>query len=119
MTRDDAARTARANMGSVAAIKDHTRDAGWESTIEGFWQDVRYAARALLRAPGFSLTVFATLAIAIGGNTAIFQLADAVRLRPLPVEPRSHRRSADDASGARADGTVLRPAAVVHVCAVG
>jgi putative ABC transport system permease protein len=86
MTRDDAARTARANMGSVAAIKDHTRDAGWESTIEGFWQDVRYAARALLRAPGFSLTVFATLAIAIGGNTAIFQLADAVRLRPLPVE---------------------------------
>ena len=86
MTRDEAARTARANMGSVAAIKDHTRDAGWESTIEGLWQDVRYAARALRKAPGFSLTVFFTLAIAIGGNTAIFQLADAVRLRPLPVD---------------------------------
>jgi predicted permease len=86
MTREDAARTARANMGSVAAIKDQTRDAGWESTLDGLWQDVRYAARALRRAPGFSLTVFVTLAIAIGGNTAIFQLADAVRLRPLPVD---------------------------------
>ena len=86
MTRDDAARAARANMGSVAAIKDHTRDAGWESAIEGLWQDLRYATRALGRAPGFSLTVFLTLAIAIGGNTAIFQLADAVRLRPLPID---------------------------------
>ena len=86
MSRDAATRVARAAFGSVAAVKDHTRDAGWESTVEGLWQDVRYAIRALRRAPGFSITVFLTLTIAIGGNTAIFQLADAVRLRPLPVD---------------------------------
>ncbi len=86
MTPEAARRTARAAFGSVAAVKDHTRDAGWESSVEGLWQDVRYAMRALRRAPGFSATVFLTLTIAIAGNTAIFQLADAVRLRPLPVD---------------------------------
>ena len=86
MTPEAARRTARAAFGSVAAVKDHTRDAGWESSVEGLWQDVRYALRALRRAPGFAATVFLTLTIAIAGNTAIFQLADAVRLRPLPVD---------------------------------
>ena len=86
MTPEAARQAALAEMGSVAAIKDHTRDAGWESWVEGVVQDVRYAVRTLRRAPGFSLTVFLTLTIAIGGNTAIFQLADAVRLRPLAVD---------------------------------
>ena len=86
ITPEAARRAARAEMGSIAAIKDHTRDAGWEAWAEGLWQDMRYAARALRRAPGFSATVFLTLTIAIGGNIAIFQLADAVRLRSLPVD---------------------------------
>jgi len=86
MTPDAARRAARAAFGSVAAVKDHTRDTGWEAMVEGVWRDVRYAVRALRRAPGFSATVVLTLSIAIGGNAAIFQLADAVQLRPLPVD---------------------------------
>ncbi|MBY0375838.1 MAG: ADOP family duplicated permease, partial [Bryobacteraceae bacterium] len=42
------------------------------------------ALRQLLRRPGFSLTVIATLALAIGANSTIFSFIDAVLLKPLP-----------------------------------
>jgi len=46
--------------------------------------ELRIAARGLRRRPLFSLAVVATLALAIGSNTAIFTLVRAVLLRPLP-----------------------------------
>jgi predicted permease len=48
-------------------------------------RDVRYALRALLRAPTFASTVIATLALGIGANAVIFSAVDAVLLRDAPV----------------------------------
>ena len=48
-------------------------------------RDIRYALRALLRAPTFAATIIATLSLGIGANAAIFSAVDAVLLRDAPV----------------------------------
>ena len=46
--------------------------------------DLRISIRQLLRKPGFTLAIIATLALGIGANSAIFSLINAVLLQPLP-----------------------------------
>lgn len=54
--------------------------------MNSFFQDLRYGARMLRKNPGFAIAAIFTLALGIGGNTAIFTVTSSVLLKALPYQ---------------------------------
>ncbi|MEO5800142.1 MAG: ABC transporter permease [Gemmatimonadales bacterium] len=100
----EAARQSRIAFGGVEQVKDSVRDARGTRPFEEALRDVGYTLRNLGRNPGFAAVVILTLAIGIGGTTAVFSAVDHVLLKPLPYqEPgrlvRLYGRTTEDPAG--------------------
>jgi len=54
--------------------------------MQGLTQDIRYAARKMVRAPLFSIAMVLTVALAIAANTSIFSFVNAELIRPMPFD---------------------------------
>jgi predicted permease len=84
LPREEARRQALLETGGIELIKENVREVWLGQSIETALQDIRYAFRALCRAPGFTSVVILTLATGIGASLTMFSLIRGVLWRPLP-----------------------------------
>ncbi len=85
MSVDDARAAAHRQFGGVAQIQERAREVRGLVWLENLVRDAGYAARSLVKSPGFTSVVVLTLALGIGVNSALFTWFNAAAFRPLPV----------------------------------
>jgi hypothetical protein len=85
MSPTDARLAARRGFGGVDQVKERYRDQRGLRFVDALMQDVRYGWRTLYRNPSFTAMAVLSIALAIGANTAIYSVMDAMLFRALPV----------------------------------
>jgi predicted permease len=104
MSREEALRVARIDLGGAAQIEEQVRDARLGAALETAARDLRYALRMLRRNPGFAAIAILSLALGFGANIAIFTLVKTVMLESLPVKDPQRLVFVDDSGGKEGGG---------------
>jgi predicted permease len=86
LSRFAALSQAHREFGSVALAREESRGAWQFRWLQDFAADIRHGLRTGRRSPAFTLTAVLSLALGIGGTSAIYSALDAVLWKPLPVE---------------------------------
>jgi len=73
-------------MGNITRAREEARAVWIWPWLQSVWQDAGYAIRNLRRQPGLALLALAALGFAIGINTSLFTVYNAVAIRPWPVK---------------------------------
>lgn len=75
---------ARREFGPVEVYREEVRDTWCPPWLAEAARSVRFAARSLVRTPGFTVVAVVTLSLGIGANTAMFSVLNGIMLKPLP-----------------------------------
>jgi predicted permease len=105
LSPEEARYAARRAFGNIRLVREDVHAIWGAVWLERLAGHARYAARSLLKNPGFTVIAVLTLALGIGANTAIFSTIDALMLQPLPFsEPDQLLRIYSTKDGTRVGG---------------